>query len=72
MSRLGTLRLALLALAFVGCVNPGPRKAWEKPPPPAHEAAVVEAGAFHRSTLANGVRGRFRPIVLALRSTPLP
>ncbi|MFP8873330.1 MAG: pitrilysin family protein, partial [Myxococcota bacterium] len=66
MSRLGTLRLALLALAFVGCINPGPRKAWEKPPPPAHEAAVVESGAFHRSTLANGVR------VLALEDPRLP
>ncbi len=48
--------LALCLGLALGCANLRSRPAWELPPPPAHDAPVVPAGALHRSRLANGLR----------------
>ncbi len=52
-------RRAALALSFalgLGCAELRALPAWELPPPPAHDAPVVPAGALHRRELANGLR----------------
>lgn len=73
MSRLHALAALGIALAtLLGCsslgglVGWGPRPAWELPPPPAQDRAVVDAARLHRSQLANGLS------VLILEDRRLP
>jgi zinc protease len=60
--------LASAAVAALGCAVPwlAPKPVWEQPPPPAKDAPVVEPGALHRTTLANGLH------VLVLEDHRLP
>ena len=59
--------LALLAVPLaLACANPWAKPAWELPPPPPHDAKVVQDGRLHREELANGVR------VLVLEDRRLP
>lgn len=50
---------AALAAAVWGCALPlpgfAPLPAWEEPPPPAATGPVVQPGALHRATFANGL-----------------
>jgi zinc protease len=55
----------LLAL-LVGCASSREPPAWEKPPPPARDAPVVDAARLHRAELPNGMR------VLVLEDPRLP
>jgi zinc protease len=57
------LPAAALALA---CAGPWAKPAWERPPPPPRDAAVVQEGSLHREELPNGVR------VLVLEDRRLP
>jgi zinc protease len=72
MRRLRVLAAALLLAAPAGCAGlrlPAfgePVPAWEEPPPPIREAPVVQPGALHRATLANGLE------VLVLEDHTLP
>jgi zinc protease len=59
------LALPLLAI-FLGCAFFQELPAWEKPPPPARDAPVVDASRLHRAELANGMR------VLVLEDPRLP
>jgi hypothetical protein len=59
--------LALPLLAFLlGCAPFRELPAWEKPPPPARDAPVVDAARLHRAELANGMH------VLVLEDHRLP
>jgi zinc protease len=59
--------LAPAAAAFVlACAGPWTQPAWERPPPPPRDAAVVQEGTLHREALPNGVR------VLVLEDHRLP
>jgi zinc protease len=59
--------LAAAALAaLLGCANPFARPAWERPPPPAFDAPVVQPGTLHRAELDNGLR------ILVLEDHRLP
>jgi len=59
--------VALLLLATVlGCASSRDLPAWEKPPPPARDAPVVDAVRLHRAELSNGMR------VLVLEDSRLP
>jgi zinc protease len=67
------LRTGLVAALALAALAPGPtacalrsRPAWELPPPPPRDAAVVEPGKLHRATLANGLR------VIVLEDPRLP
>jgi len=62
-SRVWASVVLLIALA---CAWPAAKPAWELPPPPPRDAAVVQEGRLHRETLANGVR------VLVLEDRRLP
>jgi zinc protease len=57
---------ALAALAVAGCAWLRPTPAWELPPPPVREGAVVDPARLHRSRLANGLQ------VLVLEDRRLP
>ena len=59
------LALPLLAI-FLGCAFFQELPAWEKPPPPARDAPVVDASRLHRAELAKGMR------VLVLEDPRLP
>lgn len=56
------VKQAVVAVSFVvllfalGCGIIPPRPAWEEPPPPPIENAIVDADLLHRVTLPNGVR----------------
>jgi zinc protease len=56
----------LLLAALSGCASLDERPAWEKPPPPARDAAVVDAARLHRAELPSGMR------VLVLEDSRLP
>jgi zinc protease len=66
--RIGHATASLLAGVALGCAlgSGGPRPAWELPPPPAPEVAVVPAGSLQRVQLDNGLR------VLVLEDPRLP
>ncbi len=57
--------LPLLAI-LLGCAFFRELPAWEKPPPPARDAPVVDAARLHRAELPNGMR------VLVLEDPRLP
>jgi zinc protease len=57
--------LATLTLVF-GCAPLHEPPAWEQPPPPARDAAVVDASHLHRAELPNGLR------VLVMEDARLP
>lgn len=61
-------RVALLPLLAIllGCALFREVPAWEKPPPPARDAPVVDAARLHRAELPNGMR------VLVLEDPRLP
>ena len=59
------LVLPLLAI-LLGCASFRELPAWEKPPPPARDAAVVDSSRLHRAELPNGMR------VLVLEDPRLP
>ena len=61
-------RVALLPLLAIllGCAFFRELPAWEKPPPPARDAPVVDAARLHRAELPNGMR------VLVLEDPRLP
>lgn len=62
---LGGAALAALFLSF-GCAPLRETPAWELPPPPATDAAVVDASRLHRAELSNGLR------VIVLEDARLP
>ena len=64
--RRAALGLALALGAGCAVLPTHPRPAWELPPPPAHDAPVVQPGALHRSELPNGLR------VIVLEDRRLP
>ena len=47
--------LPLLGI-LLGCASFRELPAWEKPPPPARDAPVVDAARLHRAELPNGMR----------------
>jgi zinc protease len=57
--------LPLLGI-LLGCASFRELPAWEKPPPPARDAPVVDAARLHRAELPNGMR------VLVLEDPRLP
>ncbi|MFK7896499.1 MAG: M16 family metallopeptidase [Myxococcota bacterium] len=61
----GLISIAL-ALSLQGCALFEPKPAWEEPPPPPAERAIVDAEDFTRTTLPNGIE------VLVLEDHRLP
>ena len=57
--------LPLLGI-LLGCTSFRELPAWEKPPPPARDAPVVDAARLHRAELPNGMG------VLVLEDPRLP
>jgi predicted Zn-dependent peptidase len=51
---------------LLACALPFTRPAWERPPPPARDAPLLQPGSLHRVELANGLR------VLVLEDRRLP
>ena len=47
--------LALLLAVAVACAAGSRRPAWERPPPAARDAPVVQAERLHRYELSNGL-----------------
>lgn len=56
----------LLVALGLACAGPWAKPVWERPPPPPHDAKVVEDERLHREELPNGVR------VLVLEDRRLP